>query len=112
MIQNTTVILDAKNKESVTNVDEKLLDIDRALSVDYLDSNLNSSKSVAVSGDVGKELGVAKIKAGMCRALAPSLPDGDIFCVDSISNGPNKSGYKLRKVGKSPKLSGSPLETI
>ncbi|KAK9983350.1 hypothetical protein SO802_032875 [Lithocarpus litseifolius] len=46
LIQNTTVSLDAKSKESVTNVDDKPLDTDRALSVDYLDSNLNSSKFV------------------------------------------------------------------
>ena len=103
LIQNTKVSLDAKNKESVTNVNEKLPDIDRALSVGYLDSNLNSSKSVAVS---------AKTTNSLCRDLTPSLPDGDIFRVGSISSGPNKFGYKLRKVGKSPKMSGSPVETI
>nr|POE98660.1 hypothetical protein CFP56_67999 [Quercus suber] len=103
LIQNTTVNLDAKNKESVTNVNEKLPNIDRALSVGYLDSNLNSSKSVAMS---------SKTKDTLCGDLNPSLPDRDIFSVGSISSGPNKSGYKLQQVGKSPKMSGSPVETI
>lgn len=62
--QDTTVTRDAKNKESVTDFDEKLLDIDKALSVEYLDSNLNSCKHVAVSDEIGIELGAAKSKEG------------------------------------------------
>ena len=77
--------------------------IDKALSVGYLDLNLNSSKSVTVS---------AKTKDSLCHALNPPLLDGDIFCVGGISSGLNKPDYNLRKVGKSSKMSGSPIETI
>lgn len=77
--ETPTVIVEAKNKGSVTYFDEKLLDIDKALFVDYLDSNLNLSEPVAVSGEIGKELGDARIKDGMCRALPPSLSAGDSF---------------------------------
>ena len=103
LIQNTMVRSDAKNKESVSNVDEKLPDINKALSVGYLDSNLTSSKFVAES---------AKTKDSLCRALNSSLPDGDIFGVGGISSGLNKPSYNLRKFGKSSKMSGSPVETI
>ena len=97
------VSLDAKNKESVSNVDEKLPDLNKALLVGYLDSNLTSSKFVVES---------AKTKDSLSCALNSSLPDGDIFSMGGISSGLNKPGYNLRKVGKSSKMSGSPVETI